>query len=199
MVFKKNPYYWGANLTPSEIAANPLNAPGYFNTIIIKYILEDSERLLDLSSGKAQVAFIPWADLGLFNSSKWVIQTWKWSAITIELDVNSHLWPLNCTDFRLAIYHAINVTQLINTAFYGYGEPMVGPETPSYSNFEGYDFYDEGNYPPYQYNLTLALMYLEKAAKECDFSVTLPNGTVINPSAPPLKPIEFQVFSGYGD
>jgi ABC-type transport system substrate-binding protein len=199
MVFKKNPYYWGRNLTPAEIAANPLNAPGYFDTIIIKYVLEDSSRLLDLTSGKAQVAFIPWADLALFNSSKWVIQTWKWSAITVELDVNSHLWPLNCTDFRLAMYHAINVTQLIESAFYGYGEPMVGPEVPAYSNFSGYNFYDEGDYPPYQYNLTLALILLEKAAKECHFSVTLPNGTVINPGAPPLKPIEFQAFTGYGD
>jgi len=72
--------------------------------------------------------------------------------------MNTQIYPTNNTDLRLAIVHALNYSKIIQTAVFGFGLPLVGPETP---NFGAY--YDPGNVPQYQYNLTLAAQYLAQA------------------------------------
>jgi len=65
--------------------------------------------------------------------------------------MNTLRYPTNVTLVRQAIVHAINYTNLWDSVFFGQAAPLVGPE---YSAFTQY--YDLGNLPPYNYNLTLA-------------------------------------------
>jgi ABC-type transport system substrate-binding protein len=71
---------------------------------------------------------------------------------------NTQLYPTNNTNFRLAITHAINYTDICQKAFLGQCSPVVGPEYPVFK-----DFYNLNNATPYSYNLTLAKEYLNKS------------------------------------
>jgi ABC-type transport system substrate-binding protein len=72
--------------------------------------------------------------------------------------MNTKIYPTNITTVRQAIVHAINYTDLAQKAFLGHINPYVGPEYPAWKQF-----YDLGNFTPYQYNVTLAKQYLSKA------------------------------------
>ena len=72
------------------------------------------------------------------------------------IGMNVLRYPTNITAFRLAIVHAINVTDINQKVFFGSLAPYVGPE---YSGAK--EFYDLGNFPLYSYNITLAQQYLE--------------------------------------
>jgi peptide/nickel transport system substrate-binding protein len=159
--FAQNPSYWGNSLTPSQIAANPVLDPGHVKNVIIYYKVDDVARYTDLSTGAAQVVAIISADWNLItsNPSKYaytVLPPWSMDTSAIALNVNEY--PTNITAVRQAIVHAINYTDLIDKAFFGQVTRGVGPEYPTYG-----DFYDLGNYSPYQYNLTLAKQYLQQA------------------------------------
>ena len=84
--------------------------------------------------------------------------------------MNTQEYPTNITDVRLAIVHAINYSNIINTAVFGFGLPMVGPETPNF----GLIATDPGNVSQYSYNITLAEQYLAQAGfpagKDCPLS-----------------------------
>jgi ABC-type transport system substrate-binding protein len=60
---------------------------------------------------------------------------------------------------RQAIEHAINYTDVASKAFFGELSPMVGPEYPAQQQF-----YNLGNLPPYNYNLTLARQILNQSS-----------------------------------
>jgi len=159
--FGQNPSYWGDSLTPSQIAANPVLDPGHVKNVIIYYKSDDVARYTDLSTGAAQIVAIESADWNLVtsNPAKYaytVLPPWSMDISAIALNTNEY--PTNITDVRQAIVHAINYTDVSDKAFFGEVTPGVGPEYPSFG-----DFYNLGNLPPYQYNLTLAKQYLQKA------------------------------------
>ena len=89
--------------------------------------------------------------------------------------MNVMRYPTNITAFRLAIVHGINVTDINQRVFFGTLVPMVGPE---YRGFK--DWYDLGNLPPYQYDLTLAKQYLKQSGVDVS----------------KLQPLEFRVMAG---
>ncbi len=84
---------------------------------------------------------------------------------------NMQVFPTNITDVRLTIVHAINISALIQNANQGEITPFVGPEYPLWKQF-----YDLGNVPQYQYNLTLAQQ--EQAAANITNMPTLTLRTV---------------------
>jgi hypothetical protein len=99
-------------------------------------------------------------------------------------------YPLNNTEFRLAVVHAINYTEMLDevASFQGkvYGEDYLGPLTQQWGKY-----YDPDNLPMYSYNLSLALHYMNLAGEQEHFSLTLPNGTIIgNTTAPSLGPLQ---------
>lgn len=164
-VFVKNPNYWGANLTAAQIAANPILDPGHYNKILIYYKPDDTTRYIDLTTGAAQIAAVTVSNFKLIeNNPDYGFMTIKYPAEIERMAMNTQIFPTNNTNLRLAIVHAINYTDIIQTAVFGFALPLVGPETP---NFGAY--YDPGNLSNYQYNLTLASDYLAKAG--------YPNGT----------------------
>ena len=56
--FTQNPTYWGRNLTPAEIQANPYIDPGHVKNVIVNAKSDDLARYADLSTGTVQIASI---------------------------------------------------------------------------------------------------------------------------------------------
>jgi peptide/nickel transport system substrate-binding protein len=154
-VFAQNPNYWDKSLTAAEIAANPTLDPGHFTTIVVNNVPDGNVRYLDLTQGRAQMAQIGGSNFqGLLNSKNplynWV-ETGPYPGQSVFMSLNVHRTPTDNKYVRLAIVHAINVTQLIDQAAYGLGTPYVGPECPVYGSF-----YNPTNLSPYAYNVTEA-------------------------------------------
>ena len=159
MVFEKNPNYWGNSLTPAQIAANPLIDPGHYQTITVQSKAYDVNRYADLASGSSQISAVLSSDfLLLAKDPAYSVAQMEFPALQTFLVMNNLVFPTNITLVRQAIVHAINYTSLINTAALGYGTRYMGPETPNYGQY-----YDPGNFAPYQYNLTLAENDLARA------------------------------------
>ena len=175
VTFTPNPYYWGANLNASQVAANPLLDPGHYKQIIIYYKADDLSRYTDISEGTAQIASIESADWNLITHSPSTYGTFEFppfANIVSFLAFNVNEYPTNITDVRLAIDHAINYTLLDQTVFpQGDVSPYVGPSTPGFSTFGAYD---PGNYPQYSFNTTLATQLLAEAG----FSASKPFPTI---------------------
>ncbi len=120
----------------------------------IWYKSDDLARYTDLSTGAAQLVAIQSQDwnLVLANPSKYSYITnppYTAQIIAVPLQVNEY--PTNITLVRQAIVHAINYSNIDQSVFFNQMTPAVGPEYPAWSQF-----YDLGNYTPYQFNLTLA-------------------------------------------
>jgi peptide/nickel transport system substrate-binding protein len=159
--FAQNPKYWGDNLTAAQIAAQPMFDPGHAKTVIVKNVPDDLVRYTDLSSGAAQVVGIESQDWNLVqaNANEYSYFTLPpWAALTTAVAMNTQIFPTNNTDFRQAIVHAINYSDITSEVFFGQAAQMVGPEYPAWKQF-----YDLGNLPPYSYNLTLAKQYLSES------------------------------------
>jgi peptide/nickel transport system substrate-binding protein len=159
MEFKKNPTYWGNSLSASQIAANPVLSPGYYNTVLVQYKPDDTDRYIDLNTGAAQIVALKQSNFQLASQNPaYGIGVLKYPAGMAFLVMNNNLFPTNITGVRQAIVHAINYSDIIDTVIFGKGLPFMGPETPNYS-----PYYDPGNYTPYQFNLTLAQSDLSEA------------------------------------
>jgi len=156
----QNPTYWGRDLTPEQLAMQPVFDPGQAQNVIVYNKPADLDRYTDLSTGAAQIAAIQAADWNLVvnNSQYGYVKLPAWAGNAEFLALNTNLYPTNITLVRQAISHAINFTNIYQQAFLGYMSPYVGPEYPAWSQF-----YDLGNFPPYQYNLTLAQQLLNEA------------------------------------
>ena len=161
MTFTLNPLYWGDNLSASEIAAQPLLGPGVVKTVVVRTVTDDVTRYADLSTNKAQFAVIEAADWPLIQTNPQeysFLELPSWSSNTVDLAFNTQIYPTNITDFRQAIVHAINYSNIIDEVLHGYGTEFVGPEYPAQKAL-----YDIGNFTPYQTNLTLAMQYLNES------------------------------------
>jgi len=159
--FAQNPTYWGANMTADEIAQQPMFDPGHAKTVIVYYKTDDVARYTDLSTGAVQIADIQSPDWNLVTNNPETFSYFKmppWNGEVALLGLNSHIYPTNITSVRQAIVHALNYTEIAEKAYLGQLSPYVGPEYPAWK-----DYYDLGNFKPYEYNLTLAKQLLAKA------------------------------------
>jgi peptide/nickel transport system substrate-binding protein len=147
--FQKNPEYWGRNLTDAQIASNPILDPGHFQTILVRYVPADTSRYIDLLEGGSQISVVSGSNLQQAEQNPNLRALSFNSSSQVMMGMNTQVFPTNITDIRQAIVHAINYSQVIDEAIYGDGVQYVGPNTPIYGQF-----YDPGNYSPYQYNLT---------------------------------------------
>jgi len=100
------------------------------------------------------------------------------SMIIDGVGMNTLRYPTNNTDFRLAVQHALNLTDINAKVFFGSLAPLMGPEYSAQSQF-----YNLGNLPPYSYNVTLAQQYLTESGVNV---ATLPalSFTVVSGCAP---------------
>jgi peptide/nickel transport system substrate-binding protein len=181
--FERNPNYWGKSLSADEIKANPLLDPGHVDTFIVYAKTDDTTRYIDLTSGQAQISAITESSWPLILANpNYAYATYSSPAILVWIYFNMHKYPTNVQDIRLAICHAINYTDIIDKVFFGQAVRVMGPEAPFYGKY-----YDPGNVPPYDYNLTLAKQYMADAG--------FPNGVAANGTS--LPPLSFYVDSDY--
>jgi peptide/nickel transport system substrate-binding protein len=195
IVLQPNPHYWGINGQNVPAVAQAPHIP----IIIINYGLSQNARIEDFGTNAAQISYTDTPTLfgQMYNAYQYK-QYYSFNQILDNLglypaffyiSMNTQRYPTNNNDFRLAIVHAINYTQVLDES-YGfngqvYGQIALGPVSPSFSTF-----YNPGNLPMYNFNINLAAYYLNLAGQQEDFSVTMPNGTVLgNTSAPPLEPL----------
>ena len=90
--------------------------------------------------------------------------------------LDTEQYPYNITNFRLALAHAVNYSEIYSTVTFGLGQSMVGPISP------GLAYYNPGNLQPYSFDPSLSIQLLANLG----FKLTLPNGTIINPSGTSL-------------
>jgi peptide/nickel transport system substrate-binding protein len=162
--YQKNPNYWGKNLSASDVAANPILDPGHFANVIVHYTPDDTSRYIDLLNGASQISVVSGSNLAGAEKNPQLKALAFNSSSQVYMGMNTKVFPTNITDVRLAIVHAINYTQVIDHAIFGQGIRYMGPNTPIYGKF-----YDPGNFPPYEYNVTEAASLLKAAG--------FPNGT----------------------
>lgn len=198
IVLKANPTYWALNSSNYPVVAEPPHIP----VIIINEGLPSNTRQEAFATNQAQISYEDFTLLGqLWNAYKYkqyatfdqIFDNFGEGPNTQMFAMNTAKYPTNNTDFRLAVVHAINYTQLLDESysFNGtvYGETFLGPLAPEWG-----PYYNPDNLSIYSFNTTLAINYMNQAGIQENFSLTLPNGTTIgNPSAPLLAalPLEY--------
>ena len=131
--FIQNPTYWGDSLSPAQIAMQPMFDPGHAKTVIVKNVPDDLVRYTDLTTGAAQIVGVESADWNLVQANLDKLSYFTlppWGALTTAVAMNTQIFPTNNTDFRLAIVHAINYSDIASTVFFGQTASMVGPRIP---------------------------------------------------------------------
>ncbi len=67
--FTQSPTYWGKDLTPAQIQANPYLDPGHVKNVIIYAKTDDVARYADLASGQVQISSIETQDWPLIQQN----------------------------------------------------------------------------------------------------------------------------------
>ncbi len=197
IVLKANPTYWALNASSYPVVAEPPHIP----VIIINEGLPSNSRQEEFAANQAQISFVDFSLLQqLWNAYKYkqyttfsdVFDNLGAGPNTEMFAMNTDKFPTENLDFRLAVVHAINYTELLDASytFNGtvYAQNFLGPLAPEWG-----PYYNPDNLSLYSYNLTEATGYLNQAGMQENFSVTLPNGTVIgNPASPTLPPIQME-------
>jgi peptide/nickel transport system substrate-binding protein len=174
-----NPNYWAAKLPAGS--TNVMLTPPKIPVVILQYTSSASQIIQSVESNTAslvgplslpaltpnylpELAAYPGLVVRNFpNAPKFLV---------LESVMDTLQYPYNVTDFRVAIVHAINYSEIISSVGNGYTEPFVGPIGP------GYPYYNPGNLPVYPYDPSSSIQLLKSAG----FRLSLPNGTIINPA-----------------
>jgi ABC-type transport system substrate-binding protein len=158
--FSKNSAYWVNSWTAEQIRSNPYVDPGHVQTVIIKVRTDDITRYSDLSTGQASMAAIDSVNWRLVSSDP----QFGYAALqpnpglVLAVAMNTQRYPTNIPAVRQAIQHAINLTEINDTVYFGSLSPWIGPEYPTLK-----EFYNLGNFSGYQYNVTLSKQILSDA------------------------------------
>ena len=185
IALQKNANYWGNNLSNIPYVAQP----AHIKYVVIDYTLTTADKISGFISNDVQLTQVA------PTSIKSIAQASPYNQLALgsyfknegsspaqwAISMNAQVFPTDLTDFRLALVHAVNYTSLDNLFSYNgttLATNYLGPVTP---NFNGY--YNPGNLPLYQFNITLAEHYLNLAGLQGHFYVTLPNGTVLGDKA----------------
>ena len=194
VVLQANPNYWGNNASNLPIIAQPAHIP----IIVINYGEPHGTRVEAFATNQAQISYVSIPFFNQMYQAYQYKQYYSFNQIFDELGyppgfnylgMNTQIFPTNITDFRLAIVHAINYTEILDKLYTYNGQPLaeefLGPVSPGIPGF-----YNPDGLPLYSFNLTLAAYYLNKSGYQGDFYVVTPNGTVLgNPNGNRLPPI----------
>jgi len=181
-----NPNYWAAKLPSSD--QNVMLTVPHIPVVIIQYaaqatnVVQGIENNIGaLIAGPPIPALAPTYLPSLENRPGIQIVSLP-NAPTYSFPVtamNTQKYPTNVTNFRLALVHALNYSEIISSVAQGYGQQMVGPISP------GLPYYNPANLPPYSFDDALSVQLLTQAG----FKVNLPNGTTVNPTGNTIPPI----------
>ena len=185
-----NSNYWGSSVPSSQLnyAIQPANL-----TNIIIYYKPTSSQIADLKSGFAQI--LGATDVSEISSLSTVQGIPNVNVTTLPIQygsavasyfvfMNPSLDPaFNNTLLREAVSDAINYNGIIQAVFSGLAQTWIGPVPP------GFLFYNQttSGLSPYSYNATKAAELLAQAG----YQAKLPDGTILNPSAPKFPAVNF--------
>ena len=137
VTFQQNPTYWGANLTAAQDQGQPAHGPR---------TREDDIR--QLQAGRPVKVHRPLhraRPIATIQSQDWQLVSsnpteYGWVSfpptanIAQSVAFNTHEYPMNITDVRLAIEHAINLSVIYQNVYNGAINPFFGPETPGFAS-----------------------------------------------------------------
>lgn len=162
-LLQRDPNYWGATAAQAEPLNNDIQ-PGK-SDIQINFQADPARVTTDLKTGA--VAGASFAYLGPSTvkdlsgatcvSVKAMPPVYGSTSGAWWIYMNQNEEPFNNWSVRAAIAHAVNYTQLINTAFGGNARQWVGPVPPDYP------YYNPSQLPNYTYNLALAKQYMQNS------------------------------------
>ncbi len=179
----ENPNYWAAKLPAGE--SNIMLSVPKIPVVILEYSTSSSQIIQSITSNSASLVgpltisaltpnYLPTLAATSGISVPSLPNAPKFLFLTGMMDTEQY--PYNILDFRQAVVHAINYSEILSSVGSGYTESFVGPMAP------GYPYYNPGNLTNYLYNQNLAISDLAQAG----FKVNLPNGTTVNPSGTAL-------------
>jgi len=194
-----NPHYWAENASNIPYVISPPK----IQNIVIEFGASHSTRVADFDSGQATMSDVAIPSLNSIYDGYIYKSEVPFNAIfhnvgllpdLFYVAMNNQVAPTNNTDFRLAVVHAINYTDIIHTimTFNGtvLGDEYVGPISP------GMIYYNPENYSPYSFNIPLAEHYINLSGWQEGFYVVLPNGSVLgNSSAKELPPLQLYTIA----
>jgi ABC-type transport system substrate-binding protein len=200
VVLKANPTYWGLNATNIP----PVLQPAHIPVIVINFGLSTNQRSEAFATNQAQISYVDLPVLGQawdaygykqYATFNQVFDNFGAGPNTNYFSLNPGKYPTSNNDFRLAVVHAINYTQILDESytFNGtlYGQNYLGPLSQPWGKY-----YNPDNLPLYSYDIPLAISYMNQAGLAEHFSLTLPNGTVIgDTSAPALGPVPLVLYA----
>ena len=186
LTLQENPNYWASKLSSSQ--QNVMLTVPHIPVIIIQYSTQASQIVQGIQNnvgaliaGPPIPALAP-TYLPTLQNQPGVEVVSESNAPTYSFPVtamNTQKYPTNMTNFRLALVHAINYSEILSSVAEGYGQEMVGPISP------GLPYYNPANLPPYSFDDALSVQLLTQAG----FKVSLPNGTTVNPSGKTIPAI----------
>lgn len=186
LTLNEDPNYWATKLSPSQ--QNVMLTVPHISVVIIQYSSQASQVVQGIQNnvgaliaGPPIPALAPTYMPSLENQPGIKVVSLP-NAPTYSFPVtamNTQKYPTNVTNFRLALVHAINYSEIISSVAQGFGQQMVGPISP------GLPYYNPANLPPYSFDDSLSVRLLAQAG----FRVDLPNGTAVNPSGKTIPPI----------
>jgi peptide/nickel transport system substrate-binding protein len=194
VVLQANPNYWGKNASNLPVIAEPAHIP----VVVINYGEPHGTRVEAFATNQAQISYVSIPFFNQMYSAYQYKQYYSFNQIFDELGyppgfnylgMNTQVFPTNITDFRLAIVHAINYTEILDKLYTYNGrqlaEEFLGPVSPGIQGF-----YNPDNLPLYSYNLSLAAYYLNLSGYQGHFYVVTPNGTILgDPNGNRLQPV----------
>lgn len=173
-----NPNYWAAKLPASD--TNIMLTPPRIPVVIVEYSTEATQAIQGIESNQVQliegwpIPSLPPIYFPTLSAYPGVqVKSLANAPIVVGLMIplDTEKYPLSIPDFRVAIEHAINYSEIVSTVGQGYWVPYLGPITTGLPN------YNPSNLPTYDFNPELSISLL----KNLGFTLNLANGTVINP------------------
>jgi len=128
VTLERVPHYWGENMTGYWVG------PAYMQTIIFKYIPEETTRMAELETGASDITTI--AQISNINILKdegfqTIVKT---GGSYQNLAFNCRNWPMNDTRFRRALYMAVDWEKIVPLVCPGYERLTDVLELTPYSN-----------------------------------------------------------------
>jgi len=193
IVLTPNPYYWAIGKSNVPYVDKPPSIP----YIVINFGLSHNERVETFAANEAQISYVSIPsfeqmyqayDYKQYYGFNQIFKNLGYQPAVFFLAMNTQKFPTSIDDFRLAVVHAINYTEILDT-LYGFNGTLLaqmylGPISPQFP-----EFYNPGNLPLYTYNISLAEHYMNESGWQGGFYVLTPNGTILgNPKGYQLPP-----------
>ncbi|MCL2832036.1 MAG: ABC transporter substrate-binding protein [Treponema sp.] len=154
LVLVKNPYYWQSGLPKTD-------------RVTVVFSGDNNALYTGLEGGNINGAMVTPDVLGKLDQKKYEIVTGYSNSVQM-MALNNSVKPLNDIRVRQALNYAIDVKDIIDSAFYGRGEPSGSPLIPGLKLY-----YNETLKDPYPFDIAKAKTLLTDAGYPNGFDLEI--------------------------